>query len=279
MHSKNISFNRISSRYTRRDYIKKISQVVQSNTNKINNNNNNDNNNIKKNITRLSSYVIRSEFAKRRENNKEFFNKSSSQIITYTNNKNEKLNTSMFQSNPKRYKITINQPRTPLISSSKNKISNISLLDYNKRRSIQTPQVNTNSNKDYIKVNNLTYYIRCPYCNHELNKEPSKHCSENKENINSNIIDNNKYKTEREVLKKITIIKDKEEFKNFYINEKGVIVFKEKDNPITSIQIVNSKPKLSKYSNELKVFGKKKNISIYEVPPPTTKVIVRPIKI
>ena len=145
MNSKNISFNRISSRYTRRDYIKKISQVVQSNTNKINNNN--DNNNIKKNITRLSSYVIRSEFAKRRENNKEFFNKSSSQIITYTNNKNEKLNTSMFQSNPKRYKITINQPRTPLISSSKNKISNISLLDYNKRRSIQTPQVNTNSNK------------------------------------------------------------------------------------------------------------------------------------
>ena len=134
MHSKNISFNRISSRYTRRDYIKKISKVVQSNTNKINNNN--DNNNIKKNITRLSSYVIRSEFAKRRENNKEFFNKSSSQIITYTNNKNEKLNTSMFQSNPKRYKITINQPRTPLISSSKNKISNISLLDYNKRRSI-----------------------------------------------------------------------------------------------------------------------------------------------
>ena len=125
MHSKNISFIRISSRYTRRDYIKKISQVVQSNTNKINNNNN-DNNNIKKNITRLSSDVIRSEFAKRRENNKEFFNKSSSQIITYTSNKNEKLNTSMFQSNPKRYKITINQPRTPLISSSKNKISLLS---------------------------------------------------------------------------------------------------------------------------------------------------------
>ena len=97
--------------------------------------------------------------------------------------------------------------------------------------------------------------------------------------INSNIFDSNKYKTERKVLKKIKIIKDKEEFKNFYINEKGVIVFKEKDNPITSIQIVNSKPKLSKYSNELKVFGKKKNISIYEVPPPTTKVIVRPIKI
>ena len=36
---------------------------------------------------------------------------------------------------------------------------------------------------------------------------------------------------------------------------------------------------LSKYINESKVFGKKRNIGIYEGPVPITKVFVRPIKI
>jgi hypothetical protein len=183
----------------------------------------------------------------------------------------------MFQSNPRRYKININQPRTPLITPSRNKITDISVVSFSRRRNIQTPQVNTN--KDYIKLNNLTYYIRCPYCKHELNKEPAKHIFENKENINENVIDSNKYKTENKSYKKRKLVREKSEFKNFYINEKGVIVFKESELPITSIQIVNTKPDLSKYSNELKVFGKKKNIGIYEAPPPTTKVFVRPIKI
>ena len=66
MNPKNISFNRISSRYLRRDSIKKITQVQPINSNK--NNNVNNDNTIKKNISRLSSYVIRSEFAKNREN-------------------------------------------------------------------------------------------------------------------------------------------------------------------------------------------------------------------
>ena len=65
----------------------------------------------------------------------------------------------------------------------------------------------------------------------------------------------------------------------FYINENGVIVFSQNDQPTTSITIFSNKPDLSKYINESKVFGKKNNIGIYEGPAPETKVIVRPIKI
>ena len=129
-------------------------------------------------------------------------------------------------------------------------------------------------------------HLCCPYCNHSLNQVPKiekthfkKYKIEDKENISENLINNIKYKTEKKSGIKSRINKDKSEFKNFYINEKGVIVFKPNDKPTTHIKIVNSKPDLSKYINELKIYGKKRNISIYEAPPPTKKIFVRPIKI
>ena len=280
MNSKNISLNRISSRYIRRDSIKNISltfPIAKTRNNKKNIISND--NTEKKNVSQLTSYVTRSQYVKRAKN-KEYFNKSSGQILISTINKKENLNHTMFYSGNK---IKINQPRTPLVNSPHRKINSISAINFN-RRSVQTPLAK--SNRDYIKINNLTYYVRCPYCNHSLNQVPKiekthfkKYKIEDKENISENLINNIKYKTEKKSGIKSRIIQDKSEFKNFYINEKGVIVFKPNDKPTTHIKIVNSKPDLSKYINELKIYGKKRNISIYEAPPPTKKIFVRPIKI
>ena len=102
-----------------------------------------------------------------------------------------------------------------------------------------------------------------------------------KENINTNneLNNNIKFETDRKYGIKRKIKEEKSEFRNFYINDQGVIVFKQDDRPTTSIQIISNKPNLSKYGSELKVFGKKRNIAIYEPPAPTKKVFVRPIKI
>ena len=282
MNSNNIPYQRISSRYIRRDSPKNISTSSPINMIKINKLNNNSNDNTdKNNVSQLSSYVIRSRYAKKGQN-KEYFNNSSEKILVSTVNKRENLNHTMFYSNPRRNEIKINQPRTPLVSSI-NKIKRISVIN-NKGRNVQTPLVN--SNRDFIKMNSLSYYARCPYCNHTLNQATEikkthfkKYVLENKENTGENLNYDIKYTTEKKsgVSKKKNL--NKSEFKNFYINEKGVIVFKPDDKPTTSILIFTTKPDLSKYSNELKVFGKKKNIGIYEAPPPTKKVFVRPIKI
>ena len=274
------------SRYIRRDSKRTITKVVPINSirnNKINNIP--DDKEAKNNLSQLSTYMLRSVIVKRNAPNTESFNKSTGKITVSTANKKEKLNHTMFQSDQRLNKN--NQPRTPLVSSLRNKITGISVINSSKRN-VQTPQVNYNNNKDYIKVNNLTYYIRCPYCNHELNQDPKiekthykKICIENKENINTNneLNNNIKYETDRKYGIKRKIKEEKSEFRNFYINEQGVIVFKQNDRPISSIKIINSKPNLTKYSSELKVFGKKKNIGIYEPPAPTKKVFVRPIKI
>ena len=271
------------SRYIRRDSKKTIIRVVPINTirdNKINNlpKDKMDRNNF----SQLSTYVLRSELVKGKEPNKEYFNKSTDKITVPLPNKKEKLNHIMFQSNQRLNQN--NQPRTPLVSTSRNKITGISVINNNSRRNVQTPQVN--NNKDYIKINKLTYYIRCPYCNHELNQDPKiekihyrKNLLENKENINNNKVNNIKYEPEKKYEIKRELKEEKSEFKNFYINEQGVIVFTQSDRPITSIQIINNKHYLSKYSSELKVMGKKNNIGIYEPPAPTKKVIIRPIKI
>ena len=65
---------------------------------------------------------------------------------------------------------------------------------------------------------------------------------------------------------------------DFYINERGGFVFKDKEYPANTIIIVNPKPDYSRYQNGSKVLGKHKNIGIYESPAPEKKVIIRPLK-
>ena len=273
------------SRYVRRDSqknnIKQSQNISRNNKAKENlkNNNINNNNLFKK---QLSSYILRTDFTRSKTSLITPFHKSPSQITVSTFHKKENLSHKFSKANSG----YINQPRTPLVSSSTNKNSDI--FDKNIRRNIKTPQISTNN--DYIKVNNLTYYLRCPYCNHTLNEIPNKdikdikekkhhtrYISENIENMNVNMSFSNIIKTEK---KPINILREKKSnHKRFYINKNGVIVFSQNDKPTSSIKIINSKPDLSKYINESKVFGKKKNIGIYEGPVPITKVFVRPIKI
>ena len=275
------------SRYVRRDsqkynnppqFSKNTSRNIQSNENIKDNNVKN--NKIKK---QLSTYILRTDYTRSKTGEITSLHKSPSQITIPTINKIRNISNKFSYSNSRK----ISQPRTPLVSSSINKNKNI--FENKTRREIKTPQISINNN-DVIKVNNLTYYLRCPYCNHTLNNVPhndrnekigknyyQNYTSENKENINENISYSNIYKTEKKY-KKI-LKEEKSNYKSFYINKNGVVVFSQNDKPTTSIQIVNTKPDFSKYTNESKVFGKKKNIGIYEGPVPITKVFVRPIKI
>ena len=270
------------SRYVRRDSqknnLKQLQNISRNNKTKDNIKNNNLNNNFAK--KQLSSYILRTDFTRSKTSEITPFHKSPSQIIVPNLNKKDNLSHKFSKVNSG----YINQPRTPLISSSLNK--NNDMFDKSIRRNIKTPQINTNN--DYIKVNNLTYYLRCPYCNHTLNNIPNKiektekkhytkYNLENKENMNVNMSYSNIMKTEK---KPINFLREeKSNHKSFYINKNGVIVFSQNDKPTSKIQIMNSKPDLSKYINESKVFGKKRNIGIYEGPVPITKVFVRPIKI
>ena len=275
------------SRYVRRDY-QKYNNPPQFSTNTSRNiqskenikDNNVKNNKIKK---QLSTYILRTDYTRSKTGEITSLHKSPSQITIPTINKIRNISNKFSYSNSRK----ISQPRTPLVSSSINKNKNI--FENKTRREIKTPQISINNN-DVIKVNNLTYYLRCPYCNHTLNNVPhndrnekigknyyQNYTSENKENINENISYSNIYKTEKKY-KKI-LKEEKSNYKSFYINKNGVVVFSQNDKPTTSIQIVNTKPDFSKYTNESKVFGKKKNIGIYEGPVPITKVFVRPIKI
>ena len=227
------------------------------------------------------SSILNTEFTKRKS---EQINSSQlSKRIISKPSINSTTNISKF--NDRRNKKQINQPRTPLIHSSTFQERN-AMTEFKTKRKIQTPQINeTNSN--FIKVNNLTYYVRCPYCKHVLNQEPKKEqkiiissykksLTDNKENIDFNFNKKN-LKEEFEYGVKKIIKKEKTDHKNFYVNEKGVIVFQQNNKPTTSIKIINTKPDLSKYINDAKVFGKKNNIGIYEAPVPETQVFVRPI--
>lgn len=208
--------------------------------------------------------------------NKNFTRKRSAQILT--NQLSSRLlskisfttpNQSTFQYKDRRIKREINTPRTPLIHSS-------TFQEKNTEKNIE-------KKTDYIKVNNLTYYVRCPYCKHMLNEEPNKaekiitkdfknYFGENKENISFNS-NNNNYEQESKTYNK----KGHRAHKSFYVDERGVIVFQDNNEPTTSIKIINNKSNLTKYINRSKVFGKKKNIGIYECPPPETQVFIRPI--
>ena len=274
----------ISSRYVRRDS-KNYFQQMPSNTNRNNiieinlTENNIKNNKLKK---QLSHYMLRTDYNRSKISQMISMHKSPSQIISPKINKKD--NVSMIISNKHSRNSRNNQLNTPFITYSNNNNNNNNISHRTFQRNIKTPLINKNNN-DYIKVNNLVYYLRCPYCNHELNKVENNHYKknilENKENISENVLNNNnkyKNKTEKYSTKK-TLKEEKSNHKNFYINEKGVFVFQQNDKPTKCIKIVNLKPDLSKYSNESKVLGKKNNIGIYEGPVPITKVFVRPLKI
>ena len=279
------------SRYVRRD--SKINNLRQMYLNASRNDKNKKNlneNNLKKNMLKkqLSHYILSTDYNRSKTNQIISISKSPSQIIIP--NIIKKNNVSMVLSNNyiRRYtNLKINQPRTPFNNYSKNKNNVISERSF--QRNIKAPLINTNNKKndDYIKVNNLVYYIRCPYCNHELNKVDKNHYKtnifENKENISENLLNNNnnnyKYKTEKKYPTRKILKEEKSNHKSFYVNERGVFVFEQNDRPISSVKIVNSKSDLSKYINKSKVLGKKNNIGIYEGPVPITKVFIRPLKI
>ena len=270
------------SRYVRRDSRKNNLEQISHNISRNNKTKENTkDNNAKNNLGRkqLSSYILRTDYIENKKRIITPFHKSPSQITVSSFSKRENLSHKFSKANSG----YINQPRTPLVSYFSNK--NNDIFGKSIKRNIKTPQISTNN--DFIKVNNLTYYLRCPYCNHTLNKIPNKdiiekkhytqYSLENKENMNENMPYSNIAKTEKKP--RNILREDKSNHKSFYINKNGVIVFSQNDQPTSSIQIVNSKPDLSKYINESKVFGKKRNIGIYEGPVPITKVFVRPIKI
>ena len=181
------------------------------------------------------------------------------------------------------------QPRTPTQRQIQRK-ANIDLK----------PQIGKNKSSNCFTINSFILYMRCPYCNHVLNDESTKRKAlvktkkkevqkiytrretENKEDINENknyrkIINEHTYKP---YFKRNTeeIIYQKMNSNDFYINERGGFVFKDKEYPANTIIIVNPKPDYSRYQNGSKVLGKHKNIQIYESPAPEKKVIIRPLK-
>ena len=181
------------------------------------------------------------------------------------------------------------QPRTPTHRQIQRK-ENINL---------QT-KIGKNKSSNCFNINSFILYMRCPYCNHVLNDESTKRKAlvktkkkevqkvytrretENKENINLNknyggIVNEHTYipyfkRNSQE------IIYQKMNSNDFYINERGGFVFKDKEYPTNTIIIVNPKPDYSRYQNGSKVLGKHKNIGIYESPAPEKKVIIRPLK-
>ena len=156
----------------------------------------------------------------------------------------------------------------------------------NNKRIIQTPKTDNNS----FIVNNLTYYIRCPHCRHVLNEQPKQIKEINKiynklENNDKENLDENIQKIIREHtygsnsnLNEIKIIYKNYDIKNYYLNERGGVVFKSQDGPVNSILIVHHRD-YSRYQKETKILGKKQNIGIYEAPVPKKKVFIRPINI
>jgi hypothetical protein len=97
------------------------------------------------------------------------------------------------------------------------------------------------------------------------------------ENRNPNINKNNigsiydSYYGEKKIIKN-----NKFGRRSFYVNEKGVTVFKP---PETSSIIIEKvfKPNYSRYHNDSITYGKRNNISFYEAPVPKKTVIIRPI--
>ena len=152
-----------------------------------------------------------------------------------------------------------------------------------------------NKNSNCFKINSFILYMRCPYCNHVLNDESTKRKAlvktkkkeiqkiytkremQNKENININenikkIVNEHTYAP---YFKRNSqdIRYQKMDSNDFYINERGGFVFKDKEYPTNTIIIVNPKPDYSRYQKGSKIIGKNKNIEIYESPAPEKKLL------
>ena len=165
------------------------------------------------------------------------------------------------------------------------------------------PKLGKNKSTNCFKINSFVLYMRCPYCNHVLNDESTKRRAlvkskkkevqkiytrtetENKENININenfrkIVNEHTYTPYTPYFKRNSqdIIYQKMNSNDFYINERGGFVFKDKEYPANTIIIVNPKPDYSRYQSGSTVLGKHKNIKIYESPAPEKKIIIRPLK-
>ena len=145
--------------------------------------------------------------------------------------------------------------------------------DRNIIRNILSSRTNSAYTSNFVNMNKSSRMIRCPFCKHDFSQEQlfqqsaetSRYYYEHKD-VTINPITQKKFKD----------TKNKNKMKNFYLNEKGGVVFKYNTKPTVSIRIVKRKKDISKYINESKEFGKNKNISVYEVPISDTKVIVRP---
>lgn len=178
------------------------------------------------------------------------------------------------------------QPRTPSHKQIKKRENNN-----------LNPKMAKNKSSNCFKINSFILYMRCPYCNHVLNDESTKRKAlvktkkkeiqkiytkretQDKENINENIRKIVKEHSYAPYCKRNSqnIIYQKMNSNDFYINERGGFVFKDKEYPTNTIIIVNPKPDYSRHQYGSKIMGKNKNIEIYESPAPEKKVIIRPL--
>lgn len=231
------------------------------------------------NTNRNNCHIFISESKKTRNDSQKNFNeiqnKSSRCLRRNNTNKNiynncrDQPKTLSIDTKSYKYKNNVNNQREKIISRME-------------RKKIQNAQYNINE----IKVNNLTYYIKCPYCHHTLNdihrneftnRQISYQRKENDlENRNPNIKNiigriYDSYNGQKKIIKN-------NEFgrRSFYVNEKGVTVFKP---PETHSIIIEKtyKPDLSRYHKDSITYGKKNNNSYYEAPVPKKTVIIRPI--
>lgn len=206
--------------------------------------------------------------------------------IEYVKNGNTQSSSNTINDQPP----SINS-KPKLISKLQKNISRSNKISFNHPINSLIPLKDINSKKDICalssrinctnvaNMNNTCRSIRCPFCKNDFSQEENLNLTKdivgyNGKNKNMNInLDNGILDKEKKPkIKKVKM-------RNFYFNENGGIVFKPNIIPTISIRIVKKKSNLSKYIKESKVYGKKKNINIYEGPAPETKVFIRPIVI
>ena len=156
-------------------------------------------------------------------------------------------------------KIANNQPINSVIPL-RDMNNNFDITDRSNMSNILSSRTNFT---DFVNVNDSSLNIRCPFCNHDLSQEQkfNKKSIIKSYNTNNETINVNKsfFGTEKPL--KIKKMK-KMRIRNITFNEKGGVVFKQNTTPTISIRIVKKRIDLSKYINDSKVLGKKKNIGI-----------------
>ena len=228
---------------------------------------------------RNNSHIFISKDTKTRNENIKNFNEiqNKSSHCLRRNNTNKNFN------NYKTQQRTLNIDKNPFKNMHNLNNQSQKINSRIERKKVQTPKYNTNE----IEVNNLKYYIKCPYCHHTLNDIPKNEFNNRRilyqrkenelENSNPNIKKNNwgkiydSYNGENKIIKN-----NKFGRRSFYVNEKGVTVFKP---PETSSIIIEKifKPNYSRYHRDSITYGKRNNNIFYEAPAPKKTVIIRPI--